>query len=80
MVAYQVAKTTSKAAQNTIFLQHYRYIQHKGINLMPRELFQQDFIANVRRWRGNGERLVIFMDINKHILTGNCQGCFRAKG
>ena len=33
VVAYQVGKTTSKAAYNTIFLQHHRYIQQKGFVL-----------------------------------------------
>ena len=80
VVAYQVGKTTSKAAYNTIFLQHHRYIQQKGICLTPRELFQQDFISNVRRWRGNGERLVIFMDFNEHILKGKLPRMLQDEG
>ena len=70
VVAYQVAKTTSKRAQNTIVLQHRRYCQHNGINLSPRELFQQDFMTCVNSWLASGERLIIFMDFNEHVLRG----------
>ena len=70
VVSYQVAKSTSKKAQNTIFLQHRRYCQHNGISLSPRELFQQNFMKCVNSWLASGERLIIFMDFNKHMLRG----------
>lgn len=70
VVSYQVAKSTSKKAQNTIFLQHRKYCQHNGISLSPRELFQQDFMECVNSWLANGERLIIFMDFNEHVLRG----------
>ena len=70
VVSYQVSKSTSKTAQNTIFLQHRRYCQHNGITLSPRELFQQDFMKCVNSWLANGERLIIFMDFNEHVLRG----------
>jgi hypothetical protein len=70
VVAYQVAKSTSKKAQSTIVLQHRRYCQHNGINLSPRELFQQDFMTCVNSWLARGKRLIIFMDFNEHVLRG----------
>jgi hypothetical protein len=70
VVSYQVATSTNKTAHNTIFLQHRRYCQHNGINLTPRQLFQQDFMTCVDSWIANGERLIIFMDFNEHVLSG----------
>ena len=80
VVGYQVAKSTNKNAHNTIFLQHRRYSQHKGINLSPRELFQRDLITSVRTWRREGERLIIFVDFNEHALTGKLPRLLQAEG
>jgi hypothetical protein len=36
-----------------------------------RELFQANIIASITRWIESGNRLILFIDINKHILSGN---------
>jgi hypothetical protein len=56
VVSYQVAMSTNKNAQNTIFLQHRRYCQHNGITLSPRQLFQQDFMTCVNSWLAGKRR------------------------
>ena len=51
------------------FQQYTRYIQISGIsNHTPRSLFHADFTGVLRRWIQDGERLLIFIDLNEHIL------------
>jgi hypothetical protein len=33
-------------------------------------LFTIDFVAQLQAWQCQGDRLLIFMDMNEHILTG----------
>ncbi len=41
-----------------------------GINLEPRELFQKDLLQAISEWQAQGERIIVFIDMNEHILTG----------
>ena len=42
----------------------------KGIPGTPRNLVQEDMVAAITKWRERGERLIIFINMNKHILHG----------
>jgi hypothetical protein len=37
----------------------------------PRELFQANILAAITRWIESGDRIILFIDMNEHILTGN---------
>jgi hypothetical protein len=37
---------------------------------MPLHLFIVDFVAQLQVWQRQGDRLLLFMDMNEHILTG----------
>jgi hypothetical protein len=55
----------------SVYQQHVRYIQSKLIEeISPRELFESDFIWQLQVWRSQGERLIVMMDANTHVLTG----------
>jgi hypothetical protein len=41
---------------------------------MPLHLFPVDFVAQLQVWQSQRDRLLVFMDMNKHILTG-CVAC-----
>ena len=52
------------------YQQYTRYLQnHEISNHTPRSLFHNDFLGVLRRWIQDGERLLIFIDLNEHILT-----------
>jgi hypothetical protein len=36
---------------------------------MPLRLFTADFVAQLQVWQRQGDRLLLFMDMNEHILT-----------
>jgi hypothetical protein len=53
-----------------IYQQQLRYIQTHGLDSMPSHLFTVDFAAQLQVWQCQGDRLLLFMDMNEHILTG----------
>ena len=69
-MAYQVG--TNKTGEKTIYCQHKRHILQRGlgINLEPRELFQNDFLHAITELKAQGERIIVFIDMNEHVLTG----------
>ncbi len=40
----------------------------RGIPGTPRSLFQADIMAAITKWKERGEGLIIFIDMNEHIL------------
>ena len=51
--------------------QQVRYMQESDIyGVTPRQLFESDFLNQLRVWRNQGDRLIVMMDANEHVLTG----------
>jgi hypothetical protein len=46
-------------------------MSRRGLLGTPRELFQADIISSITRWIKNADRIILFIDMNKHILTSN---------
>ena len=55
---------------STIFQQQVRYIQNNDLSHTPSWLFVIDFVAQLQVWQRQGDRLLIFIDMNEHILQG----------
>ena len=36
----------------------------------PQQLFDKDLMHQCNLWRKSGERIILLMDANKHVLTG----------
>jgi hypothetical protein len=70
VVAYQVGQTWQSGIR-TIYQQHTRYMTRHGLLGNPRELFQADILAAITRWIESSDRIILFIDVNEHILTGN---------
>jgi len=69
VLAYNVGRQAPRG-DSTIFQQQLRYIQNHHLSTTPRRLFMIDFLAMLQAWRQQGDRLLIFMDMNEHILNG----------
>ena len=78
VVAYQVGQARQIGLQ--IYQQHLHYIQAHGLDSNPREPFQVDIHAAIRHWIEYGVRIIIFIDMNKHILTGHLARSFQSLG
>jgi hypothetical protein len=57
--------------------QHLRYIQSKGSQKDPVELFDLDLSKQIKEWRDAGDRIVLVMDLNGHPLHNNLYNQFK---
>jgi hypothetical protein len=68
--AYNVGQQEPRG-NSTIYQQQLRYIQNNGLNLSPSHLFVVDLIAQLQKWQRQGDRLLIFIDMNEDLLQGH---------
>ena len=54
----------------TVYQQHLRYIQSHQLACTPYQLFVQDLTEQVKCWVEAGDRILLFIDANEHILDG----------
>jgi hypothetical protein len=69
VAAYNVGRQSPKGLK-TIYQQQLRHIQTHGLNTTPARLFLTDFVAQLQVWQRQGDRILIFIDMNEHILRG----------
>ncbi len=53
---------------NTVYQQHVRHIQSRGLPYNPVELFEHDLCKQIKEWRARGKRILLMIDINGHPL------------
>ena len=71
IVAYCPGKKGKRVGLKTVTHQHMIYIDEHNIPVRsPYEMFLRDLSAQLREWKSAGDRLLLFMDNNEHILTG----------
>ena len=68
--AYNVGRQKPRG-DSTIFQQQVRYIQNHDLPHLPSCLFIIDFVAQLQAWQRQGGRLLIFINMNEHILRGH---------
>jgi hypothetical protein len=54
----------------TIYQQQIWYMQLQHITGTPQQLFNKDLLHQCKLWRKSGERIILLMDANEHVLTG----------
>ena len=54
----------------TVYTQHLNEINNNGWDTTPYSLFVNDLLAALRCWRAAGDRIILFIDSNEHILNG----------
>eukprot|EP00956_Cyclotella_meneghiniana_P008015 scaffold10676_cov49-Cyclotella_meneghiniana.AAC.6 len=65
----------------SVYQQHVRYIQqHLNENVSPRQLFESDLLWQLSVWRALGDRIILIMDINCHVLTGKLSRALTVEG
>ncbi len=68
VVAYCPGKA-KKSGLKTVYQQHLRHIQTHNLRCSPYKLFIFDFCKQLRTWRTSGDRILLFIDANDHILN-----------
>ena len=69
VVAYNVGRPKPKGVC-TMYQQTLMYIQEHDLDTNPRRLFEVDFLSVLTCWQKRGEQILVFIDMNKHILQG----------
>ncbi len=70
VAAYNTCKNKKTDSRTTHQQQQQFYITKKNDLTCPNKLFQQHLISQLTQWRSDGERIILFMDHNKHTYDG----------
>lgn len=69
VVAYCPCKLGGKGP-STVYTQHLTEINTQGLDCSPYQFFVKGLTDALRGWRSSGDRLILFIDSIKHVLTG----------
>ena len=67
---YQVGRAKPQGPRR-YYQQHLRYIQNEGLDTAPYEMFCTDLLHQLLVWQAQGDRIIIMMDANEHVLDGS---------
>jgi len=75
IAAYQLRKSigairSKSIRDDTVWSQHQRYFQKKGIFHNPRKMSNKQLLAQLKQWRSAGEKIGPFADLNEDIYEG----------
>ena len=76
-VGYQTRVVTaytpcgSTASKTEIYYQRQaRYMVEKSLKTNPKEMFREDLLAQLRKWRARGDRMILMMDATMDVIDG----------
>jgi hypothetical protein len=69
VTVYAVGRNKSERLAS-YYQQQLRYIQIHNLRTTPRKLLKDDLLQQLRVWRANGERIILMMDANENVTTG----------
>jgi hypothetical protein len=67
VVAYHPCASKTEGLK-TVYQQHLQYIQSRGLQFNPVELFDHNLSKQIKEWRGKGKRIILMLHINNHLL------------
>lgn len=70
VIAYCPGRHQQPKGPKTVYRQHMNYIYEQGHSTTPYQLFVDDLSQQLKRWRAQGDRILLFIDANEHILRG----------
>lgn len=75
--AYNVGKGNTKLL-GSVYQQQLRYIQTNNLRISPQKLMREDFLSQLQQWLRQGDRILLYMDANEHVVSGPlCSGLAR---
>jgi hypothetical protein len=69
VVAYCPCKSGGRGP-GTVYTQHLNEINTQGLDCSPYQFFVKGLTEALRGWRATGDRLILFIDSNEHVLNG----------
>ena len=68
----------NKTGAASVWSQHKTYFDEHDIPGCPIELFQQDLLAELRKWQEDGDQLALLLDVNKDVWTSQFSRALQA--
>jgi hypothetical protein len=68
VVAYSTGTQTPRGL-STIYQQHLAHIRNKSLDTTPASLLRRDLRQVLKQWIKEGDRIVLCVDCNDHVLT-----------
>jgi hypothetical protein len=66
--------------RGTVAAQHKHYFWKKSNSNKPREIFSSQLITKLMAWRGAGEEVILFIDVNENVYTGPLAKALQGNG
>ena len=79
VMAYS-ACVTRKQAHNATIAQQRRYWRLQKNNTCPRKLFRMQLIDELKSWREEGDKIILFIDSNENMTAGPLQRMLQDEG
>ena len=70
VAAYQPCEPGANSKGSTVFEQQQRCFEARGDFRLPRTIFFDHLIADLKRWKGQGEEIILLGYFNKNVYTG----------
>ena len=70
VIAAYCPGSKKREGPQTVYTQHLNEINNNGWDTTPYSLFVNDLSAALRCWIAAGDRIILFIDSNEHILHG----------
>ena len=71
VTAYQPCNPKRRTRGETVWDQHVRYFESRGEIRNPRDMFRADLISLLRRWKSDGDEIILVGDFNENVYTGD---------
>ena len=68
----------NKTGAASVWSQHKTYFDEHDIPGCPIELFQQDLLAELRKWQEDGDQLALLLDVNEDVRTSQFSRALQA--
>ena len=61
---------SAASESETYYQQQTRYITEEALKTNPREMFREDLLTQLRKWRTRGNRMILTMNANGDAIDG----------
>ena len=68
-MAYVPCGSTASKTE-TYYQQQATYIVEKTLKKNQKEIFRENLLDQLRKWRARGDRMILMMDANKDVIDG----------
>jgi hypothetical protein len=79
VVAYRTGSRKLKGLR-TVYQQQVHYMQLHNLKGLPQQLFDKDLLHQCKLWRKSGERIILLMNANEHVLKGKFNKALTSAG